>query len=707
MEEDDKESILTGYPNVVSYEGTKKIISQMEKNICKIKIGNEQGTGFFCKIPFRKKDNMLPVLITNNHIINENILYKKDENISIYIEEKGWKKMDLKKRMKFTNIDFDTTIIEIKDRDEINNFLELDDIIIDDIINKIDKNDRLIDETLYIIQYPEGKLSVSYGILDKISEDKKYNFNHKCSTKGGSSGSPILNMNNNKIIGIHKEGHKNNYNRGTFLNYPIKLFIEQNIDKFNELNKRLNNEINNKEFPYKINNEINNKFKISDNYYFSSIDKVNFEEKPINIKEKNEQISDNSELDTITMIYNVRALKEENKKKKNKKDLQIFGEKFVYNNKPSIFLFFSKDNLKIIYKKKEYKFESYFDINKIEEDNFVEIKLKGISEIKNKSHMFSGCENLVFLSEIPNWITSKNTDISYMFNECRSLKSLPDVSRWDTSEVTNMEGIFYNCKSLISLPDISKWNTSKVNNMKSIFYNCISLISLPDISTWDISQVNNISYMFFSCYSLKSFPDISNWDISQVTYMNFTFGNGISDRNEFGELFSKTLKLTSLPDISRWDTSNVTEMIGLFSECESLLSLPDISKWNISKVKSIEYIFYACKKLISLPDISSWITSNITRMNYSFSYCISLKELPDISKWDTSNVEKMEYMFSKCESLTSLPDISNWKVSKVSDFNGMFHGCNSLPSSSFYKIRYWSPELFSVHNSLNLNCILF
>ena len=499
MEEDDKETILTGYPNVISYEGTKKIISQMEKNICKIKIGNEQGTGFFCKIPFRKKDNMLPVLITNNHIINENILYKKDENISIYIEEKGWKKIDLKKRMKFTNIDFDTTIIEIKDRDEINNFLELDDIIIDDIINKIDKNDRLIDETLYIIQYPEGKLSVSYGILDKISEDKKYNFNHKCSTKGGSSGSPILNMNNNKIIGIHKEGHKNNYNRGTFLNYPIKLFIEQNIDKFNELNKRLNNEINNKEFPYKINNEINNKFKISDNYYFSSIDKVNFEEKPINIKEKNEQISDNSELDTITMIYNVRALKEENKIEKNKKDLQIFGEKFVYNNKPSIFLFFSKDNLKIIYKKKEYKFESYFDINKIEEDNFVEIKLKGISEIKNKSHMFSGCENLVFLSEIPNWITSKNTDISYMFNECRSLKSLPDVSRWDTSEVTNMEGIFYNCKSLISLPDISKWNTSKVNNMKSIFYNCISLISLPDISKWNTSKVNNMESIFYNC----------------------------------------------------------------------------------------------------------------------------------------------------------------------------------------------------------------
>ena len=60
-------------------------------------------------------------------------------------------------------------------------------------------------------------------ILNRIYEDKKYNFNHKCSTKGGSSGSPILNI-NNKVIGIHKEGYNNKYNKGLFLNYPIKKF---------------------------------------------------------------------------------------------------------------------------------------------------------------------------------------------------------------------------------------------------------------------------------------------------------------------------------------------------------------------------------------------------------------------------------------------------------------------------------------------------
>ena len=37
--EDNKENILLGYPNVISYEYTVKIKEQMEKNICKINIG--------------------------------------------------------------------------------------------------------------------------------------------------------------------------------------------------------------------------------------------------------------------------------------------------------------------------------------------------------------------------------------------------------------------------------------------------------------------------------------------------------------------------------------------------------------------------------------------------------------------------------------------------------------------------------------------
>jgi len=132
-----KESLLNGYPNVISYECTKKIIEQMEKNICKINIAKNQGTGFFTKIPFPNQNNMLPVLITNNHIINNDRLSKEHMKIKLDIKEekdiKEIKEIKLNNRMKYTNEEYDITIIEIKEEDNINNYLELDDIIINDI----------------------------------------------------------------------------------------------------------------------------------------------------------------------------------------------------------------------------------------------------------------------------------------------------------------------------------------------------------------------------------------------------------------------------------------------------------------------------------------------------------------------------------------------------------------------------------------------
>ena len=83
-----KESNLAGYPTFISYESTQKILEQMEKNICKIKIGQNQGTGFFCKIPFPDKNNMLPVFISIDQInlINKNFglkrLQKEKNNIN-------------------------------------------------------------------------------------------------------------------------------------------------------------------------------------------------------------------------------------------------------------------------------------------------------------------------------------------------------------------------------------------------------------------------------------------------------------------------------------------------------------------------------------------------------------------------------------------------------------------------------------------------
>ena len=274
--EEENESILIGYPNVISYECSNKIKEQMEKNICKINIGKTQATGFFCKIPFPDQNNMLPVFITNNHVISKKLLY--DENIQIQIDikdEKEVKKIDLNNRLKYTNEEYDITIIEIKEKDNINNYLQLDDIIMNDLLYDNNINKEYINETIYIIQYPENKLSVSYGILDKIYEDKKYDFIHRCCTKEGSSGSPILNL-NNKIIGLHKKGNTK-YNKGAFLNYPIKEFIKLNLNNdetlLNEFNKKYELDISD------INiNKLGLQFKNLGNDGLNNLCKIDFKE---------------------------------------------------------------------------------------------------------------------------------------------------------------------------------------------------------------------------------------------------------------------------------------------------------------------------------------------------------------------------------------------------------------------------------------------
>ena len=57
----------------------------MENYICPIKLGQNQATGFFCKIPFPDKDNEMNVLITTDIITNEKtipiIFQEKNENV--------------------------------------------------------------------------------------------------------------------------------------------------------------------------------------------------------------------------------------------------------------------------------------------------------------------------------------------------------------------------------------------------------------------------------------------------------------------------------------------------------------------------------------------------------------------------------------------------------------------------------------------------
>ena len=98
----------------------------MKNMICKIYVHEEfKGTGFFCKIPYN--NDLLPVLMTVNHIIDESFL-NTEKKLKISMNN-IYKKIGLEKRIVYTNKDYDVTIIEIKEKDIIEKYLDLDDNI--------------------------------------------------------------------------------------------------------------------------------------------------------------------------------------------------------------------------------------------------------------------------------------------------------------------------------------------------------------------------------------------------------------------------------------------------------------------------------------------------------------------------------------------------------------------------------------------------
>ena len=175
---------LNDYPKYITYERTNKIMEQIEKGICKIKDEKGQGTGFFCQIMNGNKFEY--VLITNNHIIDESILRKRKELCVYILDIKKTIDINITKKL-YTSKDYDITIIEInKEKENIDYFLELDEIA-------LEENPKIYNEDVYIIQYPCSnyiqEASVSYGITKFCNNTS---IMYLCSTDYGSSGSPIF-----------------------------------------------------------------------------------------------------------------------------------------------------------------------------------------------------------------------------------------------------------------------------------------------------------------------------------------------------------------------------------------------------------------------------------------------------------------------------------------------------------------------------------
>jgi len=565
---------LKDHTNPILYQSMKYIIKQMETCICKIITNDKYGTGFFCLLPFPDMNNRLPVLVTNNHVLDSEALEIGKEIEFTTNDDKFHFKILLDKERKIYTNDkpFDTSIIEIKKNDKnilLLNFLEIDEQMFD--INDYEIYNQ---KSVYLVHYPKGKkMEYSPGAIRYISLDN-YNIQHYCPSETGSSGCPIINLLNYKVIGIHK-GSKglSNWNLGTLIKGPVK--------EFNEIYK---SHINNEQIKSYV-----KIFKVNHNIDIDSIDEIT-----IKYKKSNKSFLTDDENEEIRETYGEKVSSD-----------KLFGEKFVENN---------KGICHIIIDGKESELISQYD--NFKKNEILEIQLKGIKNIEDMSHMFFGCSSLIELPNISKINTINVTNMKKMFFGCCSLVQVPDISNWDLSNVTDISGMFSYWKDVRSLPDISKWNTDNVNDFSTIFTYCSSLKSLPDISKWNTEKALTFFGMFQNCLSLISLPDISKWNTTNVTDMS--------------SLFRGCSSLVSLPDISKWDTSNVVRMLQTFVECSTLKTLPDLSKWNTENIENMSYLFRDCNSLISLPDISKWNMSKMQDISSMFESCQQIKHLPDI-----------------------------------------------------------------------------
>jgi len=412
----------------------KEKLKYMENYICKV-IGDKiVGTGFFFKV--KGITELIPVLITNYHIINDEYL-GKNNFLKVYIKG-NYQLIKINKESKLYSSErdkYDIMIIKLNDdKDAINNYLEIE--------RKIFENDSLLTykkEDIYILHHPKsmsGKACISYG--KGIELINKYDIKHFCYTDIGSSGGPIISLSTNKVIGIHKgfiDNGAKSFNIGTFLKFPL-----------DELDSKI-------------------KKNFLENNHIIAVINIKFED--IN---KDIRIINSYEENMTTKSTNSCLKKDYLDENEIKKCL------IEINGKPISFNYYHKFKKKGNYTIK-YSFMNYLTrINHMfcECSSIISINLSNFNtkNVINMSCIFARCSSLTNVN-LTNINTQNVKNMYGLFIKCRSLTSI-NLSNFNTRNVTNMMMMFKECSSLTNI-DLSRFSTRNVENKKLMFIGCTSL----------------------------------------------------------------------------------------------------------------------------------------------------------------------------------------------------------------------------------------
>ena len=680
----------------VNIEETKKILNQMTNCVCKIKSNN--GTGFFYKIPFYS--NTLNILMTNYNIINENYI-KKNKTIELLLNDEIIK-LDLNiERIIYFNKENNITLIELKEDDKIKEYFELDD-------NTFNENISYENKSIYILGYSNGdNINVSYGILNK--KDK-----YKSNIYSIPLGSPILNLKNNKLIGIYN-------NKVILLKNPLNDFINKNKYKFiKELGKggfgNVNLVLNNKDNKYYALKEMI----IQDEGEIKTFkNEINFLSKfnCDNIIKYYDSFKDGNKFYILMEYCDGQTLK--NYIDENKKNNILIEENIIFNIIKQICLgIIEIHKMKIIHR--DLKPENIF----MDKNMNIKIGDFGISKQINKDYTLtknkSGSEYYMAPEILSEGKYNEKSDIwsfgciiyelfhlrvyyvDKFMNEIKKIDK--NIYNYKWQNLINLL-LQINYKKRIDINQVydilekmninnSENNQLLEDNMKNYIIGEI-YINKEDI-TKDIQIINSFEnskrkynrideeddYKYENEKEIKENIEIKiEGIIIEFSYfykfkkagkynIKYSFKNNLTKTNY---MFHDCYRLTNL-DLSNFNIENVINMRSMFCGCQSLINL-NLSNFKTKNVTNMRNMFYGCNKLTNL-DLSNLNTENVTNMRSMFCGCHSLKIL-NLSNFNTEKVTNMGDMFYSCNNLTNL-NLSKFNTQNINNMGSMFYGCNSI-----------------------------
>ena len=610
------------------------ILEQMTNCVCRIGIfiGNDMGyaTGFFCKVIAMK------FLMTCNHVINEEYI-KKNKGINLSInDDKEPIRIDLGiQREIYCNEEYDTTFIELKEEDKIKNYLEIDDNMFKDDLSYYDY------KSIYILHYSKAEeVYVSYGIL-KNPDIKKNKFMHSCFSEEGSSGSPILNLKNNKVIGIHIKHQRYQNNIGTFLKYPL------NLNDFRNKRYKIIKELGKGGF-----GKVNQILSILDNEYYAmkeiqlqgeTEDKINNIKKEAiilsqfnnnNIVKYYDSFQDEEKFYILMEYCDGKNLK--NFLDEYKKNNTLIEENIIYNIIKQICSGLKEiHEMKIVHR--DLKPDNFFMNEKTE----IKIGDFGISkQLSSYTTQISNTKAGSFYYTAPelmaNGLFNTKSDMWSLGCIIYELLTL-NIYFLDKfqNEIKRIDANIYNYKWQELIDSLLQTDYNKRADIKKV---CNFLEKEININ------INN---------------NKDNKIVGEVYINKDDINDDIQIINSFENVKRKYKRKNKDDDYKYENEKEIKENIEIKIN-EKKIEFNYNFKFNKEGNYIIEYLF---KK-------------NLTKTDYMFHGCRKLTNL-NLSNFNTNNVVNMQYMFANCNSLKNL-NFSNCNIQKATNTEGMFNNCISL-----------------------------